>query len=428
VLPLDQRKASSAIAHSNSVSNLNGRSSAVHLHHQHHHQLTDNNNHLHHQQQQHPNHHQLQLDHHHRQQQQQQQQQLQELLAQHQQQQQQTNGHSPLSLTSSSVTSSPSSSSSSSLSKVERCFVTSRRAVTEQQPLNRQPSKLEVMDFTMMNMYKRKAEDVAVTVPTQAQPQVYHHPYEGLTMTMPPAYAHHLVANVAVTTATVQPPVKRMARARLGYDFFDIPPLELAKKMLGMILVRLQDGVRVSGRIVETEAYLGAEDKATPGQMGWGRKAPPPSNIRAGMVQLFTTYGRNTLTVACRGDGAMVLIRAIEPLEGIDEMRRNRGSRRQDQGKGIELNDLCNGPPKVCQALQIERRTTNQQDLVISDYLWLEEGERVPETDVVFASRIAVDNAGDEWAKKPWRVYIFGNTYVSHLDVEAERAQGKRPA
>jgi DNA-3-methyladenine glycosylase len=154
---------------------------------------------------------------------------------------------------------------------------------------------------------------------------------------------------------------------KLPRSFYDRPTLTVAQELLGQLLVRQIDGERLSGRIVETEAYMGPGDEASHARYGPNSRAAtmfgPP-----GHAYVYFTYGMhycfNCVTEA-EGSGTAVLIRAIEPLEGIERMRHLRGPR-------VAERDLANGPAKLCQALEIDA-ALNQADLT-GDALWLETG------------------------------------------------------
>ena len=193
---------------------------------------------------------------------------------------------------------------------------------------------------------------------------------------------------------------------RLDRDFFARDTLVVARKLLGQRLVHRVDGERLSGRIVETEAYVGEADEASHASCGpTARNAAmygPP-----GHAYVYLIYGihhcLNTVTVR-EGFPAAVLIRALEPLEGLDRMRALRGGRPD--------RELTDGPGKLCQALEIDL-DLNGADLCVSDAdLFLEAGERVDDDAIRAGPRIGV--RGDETAlTAPWRFYVAENPYVS---------------
>lgn len=187
----------------------------------------------------------------------------------------------------------------------------------------------------------------------------------------------------------------------LSRGFYARPALEVARDLLGAVLVHDTPSGRLSGRIVETEAYGGSED---PGSHAFrGRTARnsvmfgPP-----GHAYVYRSYGihacLNAVTDA-EGTAGAVLIRALEPLNGIEEMERNRGGR--------PLADLCNGPGKLCQALNIGL-DLNGIDLTGSE-LWIEPAIRPPV--VVTTTRIGLSRGED----LQLRYVIPGSPYLSRV-------------
>jgi DNA-3-methyladenine glycosylase len=192
---------------------------------------------------------------------------------------------------------------------------------------------------------------------------------------------------------------------RLDRAFYDRDTVTVARELLGQRLVRLLDGQRVSGRIVEVEAYVGEMDSACHAHRGQTARnavmfGPP------GYAYVYFIYGMHycfNVVTDRKGYAAAVLVRALEPLEGIEVMRARRKGR-----TGVEL---TNGPAKLCYALGIDR-ALNGVDLVEGGELWLEEGAPVAESEIASGPRVGV--RGDEWALTvPWRFWVAGNLYVS---------------
>lgn len=142
------------------------------------------------------------------------------------------------------------------------------------------------------------------------------------------------------------------------------------------------------------------------------------------------------LTDACcvlfsTGEGAAVLLRSLEPLQGQPTMRQLRAARRKEGARQMKDKELCNGPSKLCQALDIPR-CFDRRDLASDAEVWLERdaNTNAAETqDIVSAPRIGIESHG-EWAKKPLRFYIRGHPCVSVVNKEAERQalEMKRPS
>lgn len=206
---------------------------------------------------------------------------------------------------------------------------------------------------------------------------------------------------------------------RLPSDFYSKPCTDLAKSFLGQILVRrLPDGTELRGRIVETESYLGGEDEASHSRGGKRTERNVAMYMKPGTIYVYQIYGMYfCMNVSSQGDGAAVLLRSLEPIEGLDAMRKFRNVKRNIQ-KPLKDKDLCNGPSKLCQAFAIEK-CLDRQDLANDQSTWLEAGPEILEEDIVSCARIGISNAG-EWTRKPLRFYIKDNNFVSVRDKTAE--------
>ncbi|XP_044089688.1 DNA-3-methyladenine glycosylase isoform X2 [Neovison vison] len=218
--------------------------------------------------------------------------------------------------------------------------------------------------------------------------------------------------------------------ARLGSEFFDQPAISLARAFLGQVLVRrLDDGTELRGRIVETEAYVGPEDEAAHSR--GGRQTPRNRGMfmKPGTLYVYVIYGMYfCMNVSSRGDGACVLLRALEPLGGLETMRQLRSTLRKGTvGRALKDRELCSGPSKLCQALAIDK-SFDQRDLAADTAVWMERsapGTREPV--VVAAARVGIGQAG-EWAQKPLRFYVQGSPWVSVVDRAAEQNTQSGPA
>lgn len=186
-------------------------------------------------------------------------------------------------------------------------------------------------------------------------------------------------------------------------------PVATARRLLGQRLVRVVDGRRTAGLIVEVEAYLGPRDRAA---HTWGgrRTARNDSMWRGGgLAYVYFTYGMHyCMNVVCGpvGSGTAVLVRALEPTEGQEEMARRRGAARRET-------DLCSGPARLAQALAIDR-ALDGTDLRTGADLWIEEVRARPlhAGRIAEGPRIGVGYAG-AWAKRPLRFWVSGNPHVS---------------
>ncbi|XP_023584136.1 DNA-3-methyladenine glycosylase isoform X2 [Trichechus manatus latirostris] len=212
--------------------------------------------------------------------------------------------------------------------------------------------------------------------------------------------------------------------ARLGSEFFDQPGVRLARALLGQVLVRrLADNTELRGRIVETEAYLGPEDEAAHSRGGRQTARNRGMFMKPGTLYVFIIYGMYfCLNVSSQGDGACVLLRALEPLGGLETMQRLRSTLGKGaSGRALKDRELCNGPSKLCQALAIDK-SFDQRDLATDGAVWMECGPPGPKPAVVAAARVGVSRAG-EWAQKPLRFYVRGSPFVSVVDRTAEQMQ-----
>jgi DNA-3-methyladenine glycosylase len=182
----------------------------------------------------------------------------------------------------------------------------------------------------------------------------------------------------------------------LSRTFYEKPTLTVARELLGMRLVRILDGVRLSGIITETEAYVGEEDLGCHAKAG---KTPRTTVMygRAGIAYIYFTYGMHwLLNVVTEAEGfpAAVLIRAIEPREGVEVIRARRNGR-----------DL-NGPGKVTQALRVDG-SLNHSDLTApASGLWIEAGEPFPNSRVTIGARVGLYSVPEPWKSIPWRFRI----------------------
>ncbi|XP_067124331.1 uncharacterized protein [Centruroides vittatus] len=211
--------------------------------------------------------------------------------------------------------------------------------------------------------------------------------------------------------------------SRLKDSFYNIPCEDLAKKLLGKVICRkLDTGEVLKGKIVETESYVGVEDKSCHSYKGKKTQRNEAMFMKPGTAYVYTIYGMYyCLNISSDGEGAAVLIRSLEPLWGLETMRAYRTKRRPNR-KELKDKELCNGPSKLCMALDVTK-LLNKDDMTVSDRLWVEDCEDVGDEDIVRSKRIGIDSAGEEWANKLLRFYVRNNIYVSVKDKKAEMSQ-----
>lgn len=203
---------------------------------------------------------------------------------------------------------------------------------------------------------------------------------------------------------------------RLGRAFYATDAASLARALLGRTLVRtLDDGTRLAGRIVETEAYLGVEDLAA--HCAGGRRTRRNESMYGppGAAYVYFTYGmHHCFNAVCgpEGEPAAVLVRAVEPIEGVQRMRALRLARRKRPGTLGDA-ELCSGPGRLCQAFAIDR-ALDGVDLTASSLIWIERGGSgsIPPEHLGNSPRIGVGYSG-AWAARPLRWFVRGNPHVS---------------
>ena len=181
--------------------------------------------------------------------------------------------------------------------------------------------------------------------------------------------------------------------------FYRRDPVEVARDVIGRVLIREMDGVRLLGRVVEAEAYGGRRDPASHAFRG-----PTPRNASMfgppGHAYVYVSHGIHHCLNLTTGDGTAVLVRALEPLDGVDEMIRRRG--RDDPRL------LCAGPGRLCQALGITLRDDGR-DLTRRDRLWLAAGEGPGSAAVMATPRVGLSVATDV----SWRFVEAGTRFAS---------------
>lgn len=199
----------------------------------------------------------------------------------------------------------------------------------------------------------------------------------------------------------------------LESDFFKQDTVEVAKKLLGKKIIRNISGNFFCAKIVETEAYLGLNDKACHSYGGNITKRNKTLYLEGGHIYVYLIYGMyNLLNIVTRDENhpEAVLIRAVEPLENLDALSQNRFAKNYEDLTNYQKKNLSNGPGKLSMALGIDR-SLNEKKLS-KDYLYIANGEDISEKDLVTTKRIGIDYAGED-AKLPLRFYIKNNPNVS---------------
>lgn len=195
--------------------------------------------------------------------------------------------------------------------------------------------------------------------------------------------------------------------AKLERAFYaDKDVLKVAKALLGKVLVTEIDGIRTSGRIVETEAYNGAADRAS---HAWNNRRTNRTEIMfgpGGVAYVYLCYGIHHLfNVVTNSEDVphAVLVRGLEPLEGIDHMLFRCGKQKVDY-------TLTAGPGSLSKALGITTALTGQS--LLGDVIWIEDAPAVAKKDIVAGTRVGVAYAMED-AYLPYRFSVKGSPWVS---------------
>lgn len=199
---------------------------------------------------------------------------------------------------------------------------------------------------------------------------------------------------------------------KLKKSFYNRDARIVGKELLGKILVRKYDGKTLVSRIVETEAYIGSLDKAC---HAYNFKRTPrvlPLYEKGGIAYVYAIYGMYyclNIVTAEKDDPQAVLIRAVEPIDGLEEMSLNRTKKSYSDLKRKEILNLTSGPGKLCIALNIDK--TLDSHSLFSEELSVYDDE-YDDFEIISCKRIGIDYA-EEAVDFPWRYYIKDNDYVS---------------
>ncbi len=201
---------------------------------------------------------------------------------------------------------------------------------------------------------------------------------------------------------------------KLSSEFYDRDDVvKIARELLGCIIVTYIDGHKTSGRIVETEAYLAITDKAS--HSFGGRRTPKNEHMycMAGTAYIYICYGMHQMLNVVTNKKNIpdaVLIRAIEPMSGIDIMQLR-------TGKPSLNNTITKGPGNVGKALGVSKKYSGK-NLFDSDIcIYQDDKSIIPDKLIGISKRIGVESAGAD-ALLPYRFYIMGNKFVSGRPVK----------
>ncbi len=199
-----------------------------------------------------------------------------------------------------------------------------------------------------------------------------------------------------------------MKSKKLNNSFYLRPTLTVAKDLPGKYFVRNTRRKQLIGKIVEVEAYLGENDPASHAYNGRTRRNDV-MYWTGGHLYVYFTYGMHfcaNIVTEEEGKGRAVLLRAVEPIEGIEIMKRYRKMNRKKGASASEVN-ATNGPAKFCEAFDIKREQ-NGTDL-LGQEIYITQGDNIPKSKIISSKRIGITNGSE----KKWRFYIKGNPFIS---------------
>ncbi len=194
---------------------------------------------------------------------------------------------------------------------------------------------------------------------------------------------------------------------KLPREFYVRDTLTVARELLGKIFVRILDGKILAGRIIETEAYIAGEDESAHSSRGKTKRNATMFE-EGGLLYVYFTYGMyycSNVVTNEKGKGDAVLLRSIEPLEGIEIFAQNRFGKTEITGK--EKRNLLSGPGKICMAYKLTKAEDGTD--LLGDEIFILDASTVPENKMVQTTRIGISKSKE----LPWRFYEKDNPYVS---------------
>lgn len=194
---------------------------------------------------------------------------------------------------------------------------------------------------------------------------------------------------------------------KLKREFYTRDLLLVARELLGKIFVKDYEGEKLRGKIVEVEAYDGDIDEAAHTFKGLTKRNEIMFN-EGGYLYVYFTYGAHyccNVVTGIKGKGTAILIRGIEPLDGLSKMIRNRFDGKLPDGKN--MHNLTNGPGKICQAFSISKEHYGID--LTGNKIYLLEQPNIKSELIKVSKRIGIKKSVD----LPWRFYIKDNPYVS---------------
>ena len=194
---------------------------------------------------------------------------------------------------------------------------------------------------------------------------------------------------------------------KLENFFYQRELLNVARGLLGKVIVKADGNKILAGKIVEVEAYHGDFDQAAHSYGGLTKRNEIMFN-EGGYLYVYFTYGAHhccNVVTGKKGQGTAVLIRAVEPVSGIDVMIKNRFGRKLKNDK--EIFNLTSGPGKVCKAFSIDRSHSGSD--LTGENIFILDGRRIQKKEIGISKRVGITRSTD----LPWRFFIKNNPYLS---------------
>jgi DNA-3-methyladenine glycosylase len=200
---------------------------------------------------------------------------------------------------------------------------------------------------------------------------------------------------------------------QLQHPFYERPARTVARALLGKRLVRLFQGERLAGMIVETEAYCDADEPDLACHGDRANNGRPTARTAVmfgppGFAYVYFTYGLHwmfNVVTGRAGEANAVLIRALEPVEGEAIMA--------DRRRGLPRSEWTNGPAKLAQALAIDKSLNGANLCAPEGVIWLEDAPAVDPAAIAVGPRIGLGQTPDPWLSAPWRFWLRDNPFVS---------------
>ncbi len=201
-------------------------------------------------------------------------------------------------------------------------------------------------------------------------------------------------------------------KKKLNRNFYTGPTLKVAKELLGKYIVRKVGKRELVGKIIETEAYVGPQDRAAHSYKGKITLRNKIEYLIGGHIYIYLVYGmywQLNITTAGKGEPECVLIRALEPVLDNSKLKIDSKFKSNPPGSPLRVQQnlkLTNGPGKLCRYLKLDKSFYGE-DLSKNKRIWVEDrGEKIKPSQILATGRVGIDYASHYWSKRKWRFLI----------------------